>query len=135
VSDLYEPFSDEWAPEGGGHCVFALVDGVSLNGWDDEVLDEFIAEVFNDNFFSAGGDSFFAKGSKVFVLSEVGGEANHFALVVFNEPTDYDGGIESAGISEDDAFNLSFLGSHLFTISLCKMKNRNKKFNLSGSMS
>lgn len=68
--------SDDGAGEGGTEEVAVLVDGVALDGAEDNLLDELALEVLNDHALSAKGESLLLNRRPVLLLTDVSEEAN-----------------------------------------------------------
>ena len=52
-----------------------------------------------------GGAGFFGQAVQFFFLADIGAEGNNLSFVVVFEPRDEDGGVEAAGICEDNFHN------------------------------
>ena len=73
-----------------------LVDGAGAQRRPDVVANEFFAQIFDVRRGSAGGKRFLARGFEIFLLADVADDSDDFAAVVFLEPRDDDGGVESS---------------------------------------
>ena len=100
-----EAFADERTSEGGAQEVLAFIDAVSF---------QYVVSVFFDEFFSyvegfsdgcTGFQRFFMDGIEVFRLPEVYGAGNNFTAIIFFQPRNDNGCIQSAGISKNYFFN------------------------------
>src|SRR5260370_35832078 len=81
-----------------------FVDGSGAQRWPDIVADKFGAQVFGVDGRRAGGERLLARGFQIFLLANVADHGDYFAAVVFTEPGNNDGGIQSARIGQDDFF-------------------------------
>ena len=113
LGNLHLVLGDERTGERGSQEVGAFVLGASADGGPNVVFEEFLLEVENVALAGASLESlvFEGLGIREVVLTEVGGESDHFAIVVFLEPGDDDTRIESTAIGEDHFF-LGFFLSH-----------------------
>ena len=59
VGDLNQPLGDDGARKGSAQQVLAFVHRAGLHGGEDEVLDKFLAQIFNIELGSAGLDGLF----------------------------------------------------------------------------
>ena len=113
LGNLHLVLGDERAGERGTKEVRAFVLCTGADGRPNVVFKEFLLEVENVALAGASLEGLVFEGLGVgeVVLTEVGGESDHFAIVVFLEPGDDDGSIESTAIGEDHFF-LGFFLSH-----------------------
>ena len=100
---------DHWAGHGGAEKIRVFVDGAGAKRGPDVVADEFFAQVFDVGGGRAGGEGFFAGGFEIFLLADVADHGDDFAAVVFFQPGNDDGGVETAGVGEDDFFRFGLL--------------------------
>ncbi len=92
---------DDGPRERGAEEVDVFVDGVALDGGDAGVLHEFLAQVFDVACRGADLQGFGARGGEVFLLADVGHEADDF-VIFLKEPGEDAGGVEAAGVGEAD---------------------------------
>lgn len=102
LGDLDHALGDEGAGDGGAQEVLAFIDGPGLHHGEDEVLGEFFLEVVHVDFQSAGLFGFGVQAFQFVVLTDVGAKGDDFGIIGFFDPGEQDGGVEAAGISEDD---------------------------------
>ena len=101
--DLGDALGDDGACERRAQQVLALVLRARLEGGEDVILDKFLAQVFDVELGSAGLDGLFLKALQLRALPHVRGHGDDFAaLVVFLEPGDDDGRVQTAGIGQND---------------------------------
>ena len=114
--NLHLVLRDERTGERSAQEVGAFVLCTGTDGRPNVVFEEFLLEVENVALAGTGSESllFEGLGIREVVLTEVGGESDHFAIVVFLEPGDDDAGIESTAVSEDNLF-LGFFLSHFIS--------------------
>ena len=98
LRDLDEALGDQRAGEGGAQQVLVLIDGAGLQGRPDEVLDEFLAQILDVELLRAGLLRLLVQRLELVALAHVRSAAHDGAAVVFLEPRDDDGRIQSAGI-------------------------------------
>jgi len=55
------------------------------------------------------GERFFAGGFEIFLLADVADHGDNFAAIIFLEPRDDDGGVQSAGIGEYNFFRFGVI--------------------------
>ncbi len=67
-----------------------------------EISREFFLKIFDDAFRSAGLERFIFETCKLFLLADVGAKRDDLRPIIIFEPTENDGGIESARICEND---------------------------------
>lgn len=67
--------------DGGVQQVFVFVDGVGVEYWVDEVVDEFFVQVVDVDFFDVYCVGFGVSWFDFFVLVEVGGEGYYFVVI------------------------------------------------------
>src|SRR5713226_2205334 len=104
--------AEDGAGHGGAEQISVLVDGAGAQRRPNVVADEFFAQVFDASGGGAGGERFFSRGFEVFLLADVADHGDDFALIIFFQPGNTDGGIEPAGVGEDDFFWLTELIVH-----------------------
>ena len=112
-SDLSNSLCDDGTCKRGTEEVLALVDSVSLNGGVDIILNEFFLKILNVKLGSACLLSLFLEAVKLGALSNVSGNSDYLAVVVvFLEPGNNDRSVETAGISENDLFDVFLINCH-----------------------
>jgi hypothetical protein len=73
---------DDGAGQRGTKQVAVLIDGIALDGTEDNLLDELSLEVLNDHTLSAEGESLLLNLSPVLLLADVGEEAHNSVALV-----------------------------------------------------
>ena len=110
-ADLFGDFDlalgDQRAGDRGAEEILALVQRVRSEHRKDEVLDKGFAEIVDEDFLHAQHLGLGARGFELLALAEVGGEGHHLAAVVFLQPAQDDGGVETARISEDHLLHVA----------------------------
>ena len=81
-----------------------FIDGACAERGPDVVADKFFAQIFDVGGRGAGGERFFAGGFEIFLLAYVADHGDDFALIVFFQPRNDDGGVETSGIGENYFF-------------------------------
>ena len=102
VGDLHQALGDQGTGEGGTQQVLALVDGAGLHGGPDELLDELLAQVGDVELLSAALGSLLVQGLELFALTHVTGHADHVAVIVFLQPRDDNGRIQTTGVRQQN---------------------------------
>ncbi len=111
VGDIDLVLGDEGAGDGGAEEVLGFVDGAGFEHGEAVLLGEFLAEVFDDALVGTGFEGFFLDAFEFIALAEFGGEGDDLAAgVIVLEPGEDDGGIEAAGVGEDDFFHFGMGG-------------------------
>ena len=113
VGDLYESLGNERTGDGGAEEVAVFIDGCGTDHGEDEVPGHFLTQVENVGFLGAGFVGLLLNTGEILGLAEVGCHGDDVAVVGVDEPFENDGGVEAAGIGEDDfagiTHNLCFL--------------------------
>ena len=87
-----------------------FIDSAGFHSGDDIVVNIFICQVQNIQLGSAGFQRFFLQTVQFSSLSDVSGHSNNFRIVVvLFQPGDDDGRIQTAGIGENDLFDITFI--------------------------
>src|SRR4029077_12915115 len=76
------------------------------------IADKFFAEVFDMGGRSARSERFLARGLEILLLADVADHGDDFAAIIFLQPGNDDGGVESSRIGEHDFFWLGQLYFH-----------------------
>ncbi len=108
--DLDQALGDERPGDGRAEKIDALIERIGAKHREDEIADEFLAQVFNEDFLDAEHLGLLAGRLQFAALAKIGREGHDFGLVFGLEPFEDDGGVEAAGIGEDDF--LDFLPGH-----------------------
>lgn len=101
LSDLDLGAGDDWAGERGTEEVDVLVDGVALDGWPAELLDELFPEVLNVALLGSNCECLLLSSLEVLLLADVGHEADH-AIALVKEVFENAGGVETTAVRETD---------------------------------
>ena len=107
-NETLHPLADEGAGDGGAEEIVGLVDRPGAEHGEDEVAHELFAQIVYVALGGAGVYRLLIEAGEFFRLPEVGGEADYFAAVLFDEPAYDYRGVEAAGVREDDL--VRFLG-------------------------
>ena len=107
-----EVADDDGSGERGDERVLAFVEGVGAEGREAVLVGELVAGVDDEGFDGAGGARAGADGVPVVVgvLADIDGEGDDVDVPFVVHPFDGDGGVEAAGVGEDDAAGL--VGAH-----------------------
>ncbi len=97
-------FGDDGPRHGSSQQISVFVNGAGAERRPNVVAHKFFAQIFNERGGCAGGERFFAGGFQVFLLADVADHGDNFAAIIFLEPRDDDGGVQSAGIGEYNFF-------------------------------
>ncbi len=79
-----------------------LIHRARLDRGKDVVEHEFLTQVFHNHLAGAGRVRFLDHRIQIIALSYVGNVSDHVAIVVFFQPRNNDGGIETSGICQYD---------------------------------
>ena len=123
VGDVDLVFGDQRAGDRGAEKIVGFVDSAGLEHGEAILLGKFLAEVFDDALVGAGREGLLLDPFEFIPLAELGGEGDDFAagIIVF-EPGEDDGGIEPAGVGEDD-----FLGKGMGGHGVSRKRGKNFK--------
>ncbi len=91
---------DDGPGHGSAEEIGVFVDGAGAECRPDVVADQ----IFDDRGRSAGGERFFSRGFQIFLLADVPDDGDDFAAVILLEPGNDDGGVKTAGVSENNFF-------------------------------
>ena len=95
---------------GAQQVLFVL--GIGFQAGPDVVLNVIFLQVQNVQLGSAGLEGLFFQAVQLSALANVAGNSNNFAVVVILfQPGNEDGGIQTAGVSQNNLFNI-FLFLH-----------------------
>ncbi len=108
AGDLDQALGDQRAGDRGAEQVVAFVAGVGAHHREDEVADEFLAQVVDVDVLvrDAHHLGLGPRRLEFLALAEVGGEGDDFATVGHLQPLEDHAGVEAARIGEDDALDL-----------------------------
>ncbi len=113
MGDIDLIFGDEGAGDGGAEEILRFVDCAGFEHGEAILLGEFLTEVFDDAFVSTGLEGLFLDAFEFIALTQFGGEGNDLAAgVIVLKPGEDDGGIQTAGVGEDDFFDGGGRGGH-----------------------
>src|SRR6185503_14014897 len=102
--DLDLTAREQGTSHGSPQEVLAIVDRAGAERWIDEGLDELFAQIFDEALVGARSKRLGANPAQlVRALADIAGDADDAAAgVVLLEPGNDDGGVESAGVGEDN---------------------------------
>ena len=103
-SDFNHSLCDDGTSHGCTQQIFAFIYSVCFYAGVNSVCDEFFYQIFDVQFGSACFQCFFFQTVCFFTLTNVTAYADHFAVVVFFQPRDDAGCIQTAGICQNDFF-------------------------------
>src|SRR5713101_180845 len=98
---------DDRARHRSAEQIRVLVDGAGAQSRPNIITHKFFAQIFDVRGRSARGKRFLARGFEIFLLADVADHGDDFATVVFLEPGNDDGGVQAAGVGEDNFFRLN----------------------------
>ena len=100
---FHHRLGDNRTGHGGTQQVGAFVDGASLQGRIDVILDELFLQILDDALGGTRGQRLlFNPFQIVSTLTHIGNKADHFAVIVLFEPWHDGRGIQTAGIGQND---------------------------------
>ena len=110
IGDFYLPLGDEWAGDGCAEKIFPFIDGIGTEHRKDVVSYELFTQILDENIFRFDTEfqGLFSCRFDLFPLTDIGGECDHFTLVLILQPFQNDACIEPTGIGENDFFDLFF---------------------------
>ncbi|MCY1294148.1 hypothetical protein D9M70_434310 [compost metagenome] len=97
----------------GAEQVDAFIDGICAEHREDEILDEFLADVLDVDLLDAEHFGLLARRLELFALAEVSGEGDDFRAEFGLQPLQDNRGVETARIGENDLFHV-FMRCHGF---------------------
>ena len=103
--DLDQLLADERAAERGGHRVAVLVDGVGLEGRQDVIAREFVAQIEDVGPHRTGRERAVANLLELLPLPQVHRHRDDLGVVFLLEPGNCHRGIKPAGICQNDPFH------------------------------
>ena len=129
LGDLDDALGDRGTREGRAEQVFFIF-GACLQARPDVVLDERLVQILDVQLGRAGRQRLFLQTVQLGALADVAGNGDHLAAVVFLQPRNDDGCIQTAGIGENDFFVLfhnddllaSIFHNYTFTYFVCQEK-------------
>ena len=104
--DLDHALGDERPGDAGAQEILALVDRAGLDHREDEVARELLLQVGDVALGRAGAFGLGFQALEFLLLADVGAEGDDLGVILFLEPGEDDGGIESARISENNLHSL-----------------------------
>ena len=117
-SDLGQLLANNGPCKGGAQQV-SLVLGIHLHGGDDHIVHHLIGQICHDQLGSAGLESLLFQPVQLIVLAYVAGHSNDLRIVVvFLQPGNDNGCIQTAGICKNDLLNVFFI--HDFRLQMNK---------------
>ena len=112
--DLGQLLADDGTGESGAQQV-GLVLCVHLQGGDDDLFDHLIHQISDDQLGSAGGQGLFFQAIQLVSLTDVAGHGDDFGIaIIFLQPGNDDGSIQTAGIGKNNFLNRLFI--HKFVL-------------------
>ena len=104
--DLRQLPADDGTGKRGAQQI-GLVLGIHFQGWNDDFIHHFIHQIGDDQLAGTGGQRLGFQTFQLIGLPHIAGDGNDFrVVVVFLQPGNDDGGIQTARIGEHDFFNL-----------------------------
>jgi hypothetical protein len=106
MRDLDEALGDQRPGNRGAEQIGAFVEGVGAEHREHEVADELLAQILDVDLLDAHHLGLLAGRVELFALTEIGREGHDFSAVFELQPFQDDGGVEPAGIGEDDLLDV-----------------------------
>ena len=112
--DLDQPLGDQRPRDRGPEQILALVERVGPEHRKHEVAHEFLAQVLDENVLRPDPEQLrlLARGLQLLALAEISGEGDDFGAIGRLQPFEDDGGVEPAGIGENDALDWLLWARH-----------------------
>ena len=107
AGDFDQALGDQRPGDRGAEQILPLVLGVGAEHREHVVAHEFLAHVLDEDVLGLDPEhfGFLARGLELLALAEVGGEGDDLRAVGRLQPLEDDGGVEPAGIGEDDTLD------------------------------
>ena len=106
LGDLHQALGDDRPGEGGAQQI-ALVLGAHLHGGDDHVIHHLVDQILHIQLGGAGFQSLLLQPLQLVGLAHIAGDGDDLGVVVvLLQPGNDDGCIQTAGVGEDDFFDL-----------------------------
>ena len=102
VGDLDLALGDQRARDRRAEQVLAFVQGVGAEHREHEIAHELFAQVVDEDLLHAELACLGARRCEFLALADVGGEGHDLAVVSLLQPREDDGGVETAGICQND---------------------------------
>ncbi len=111
AGDLDLALGDQRPGDRGAEQVLALVERVGAEHREDEVLHELLAHIVDVDIFRLDAQhlGLCTRRTELFALAEIGGEGHDLAAIGRLQPLQDDGGVEPAGIGQDDLLDVALL--------------------------
>ena len=109
--DLDQALGDQRPGDGGAEQIDAFIEGIGAEHREDEIADEFLAQVLDIDFLDAQQLGLLAGRLQLATLAQIGGEGHDLGAIFGLQPFQDDRGVETARIGEDDF--LDFLLGHV----------------------
>ena len=117
--DLGQLNADQGTGKGGTHEIILIL-GAGLDGGEDVILHKLTGQVQHVQLGGAGLDGLFLQPFQLVGLAHVAGDGDDLGIiVVFLQPGDDDGRIQTAGIGENDLLDV-FLMDHSGFLLFCE---------------
>ena len=110
MGDLDQALGDQRPGDRRAEQVDALVERVHAEHREDEIADEFLAEILDVNLLDAEQLGLLARRLQLLALAEIGGEGHHLGAVGRLQPLQDDRRVEAAGIGEHDLLDVRHWG-------------------------
>ena len=109
LGDLHQALGDDRAGHGGAQQVGVFILRAHLHAGNDHVLDELLVQILHIQLGGAGLEGLLLQAVQLAHLAHVAGDRDDLAaLVVFLQPGNDDGGVQSTGIGEYDLLEVLF---------------------------
>ena len=96
--DFHQLLGHQRTGHGGTQQIVVFINGSGFQGGPDEIGDEFFLDIDDVGFGCTGGISLFLDGFVVFFLASVEADGDDLAVILFLEPGQDDGGVQTSGI-------------------------------------
>ena len=107
--DLGELLADDGPRKGGAEQVLLIL-GIHHDGRDDNLVAHLVGEVGDDELARAGLDGLFLQTVELVALADVGRDGDDLRIIViFLQPGNDDGRIETARVGQNDFLDLALI--------------------------
>ncbi len=100
--NLHHPLGDQGSCDRGAQEILALVNCPSPHHREDKIPGKLLLQVVDIDFGGSGLLCLGVQPPQFLFLTDVGAESDHLRLVVFLEPGEQHGGVETSGICQND---------------------------------
>ena len=105
LGDLDLALGDQRPGDARSEEIGPLIQGVGAKHRKHEVPDELLAQILDEDLLDAEQLRLLPRRLELLALADVGGEGDDLAAIGLLQPAENDGGVQTAGIGEDDTLD------------------------------